>query len=347
MRRRCAGHSEGVDVTTHPAPSCLTLTRLYEGGAVVAEGFPADEAATKLDEHPDAVLWLDLLDPDEDDLRAVAATFELHPLAVEDAVHDHQRPKLDRYRKHLFMNVYAVVLDTGGQLPGLGKHEISAFITDRALITARKSDFDVRHFVERWDADAELSKSGVSYLVYGLLDVVVDGHLATARMLDEAMDSTEDVILEEGGAPRHVRRYGFALRKVLAALRRPVLPMTDLVTQAMHADTNLVDDHMAPYFRDVEDHARRATETIDAAWERINGLLAADMNEQGNELNDITRKLAAWAAIIAVPTAVSGFYGQNVPYPGYGHFSGFLVSTVVMVALAAGLYVMLRRRGWL
>jgi magnesium transporter len=337
-----------VNVTKHPAPSCPTHTRLYEDGAVVAEGFPAEEISARLEEHPKAVLWLDLYDPDETDLQAVAAEFALHPLAVEDAVHDHQRPKLDRYPGHLFMNVYAVEVRTDGPAPELRKAEISSFITERALITVRKSPSDTRPFIERWDADAELGATGgVGFLVYGLLDVVVDGHYAAAHLLDEAMDKTEDIILEEGGAPRSVRRYGFALRKVLAAVRRAVVPMTDLIGQVMRADNHLVTDDLAPYYRDVDDHARRATETIDGARERINGLLEADLNEQSNELNDITRKLAAWAAIIAVPTALTGYFGQNLPYPGYEKFWGFVLSTVLIVALAGGLYWYLKRRGWL
>jgi magnesium transporter len=336
-----------VNVKEHPAPTCPTHTRLYEGGGVVAEGFGPEEIAAKLEERPKAVLWLDLYDPDENDMKAVAAEFALHPLAVEDAVHDHQRPKLDRYPGHLFMNVYAVHVEMEST-PRLHKAEISAFITERALITVRKSPSDTKQFVQRWDQDAELGAAGgIGFLVYGLLDVVVDGQFAAARQVDVAMDNTEDIILEEGGAPRQVRKYGFALRKVIAEVRRPVAPMPDLIEQVMRADIHLVTEHLAPYYRDVDDHARRATETIDIARDRINSLLEADLNEQSNALNDITRKLAAWAAIIAVPTAVTGYFGQNLPYPGYEKWWGFVFSTMLIVVMAAGLYLYLKRRGWL
>jgi magnesium transporter len=335
-------------VTDTPAPSCPTHTRLYEAGEVVAEGFGPHEIAEKLREHPKAVLWLDLFDPDEDDLKIVAAEFRLHPLAVEDAVHDHQRPKVDRYPGHLFVNVYDVSVDLDGPGPRMHKTEISSFITERALITVRKSESDTGRFVERWDADAGLAPAGgVGFLVYGLLDVIVDGQFAAARRLDEAMDKTEDAMLEESGAPRSVRLYGFGLRKTLATLRRPVAPMVGLIADVMHADADLVDEHLAPYYRDIDDHARRAIDTIDHARERINGLLDADLNEQSNALNDVTRKLAAWAAIIAVPTALTGFYGQNVPYPGYERYWGFLSSLLLIAFSATGLYVYLKRRGWL
>jgi len=334
-------------VTPLPTPSCPTLTRLYVDGKVIAEGFGADEVPAKLDEHPDAVLWLDFLDPGIEDLQPVAHEFNLHPLAVEDAVQDHERPKLDRYRNHLFMNIYAVNIEHNQGSPTLIKHEISSFITERALITVRKSAADIDALLERWDSQPEGVKGGVGFLVYGLLDLIVDGQFAAATSLDESMDKTEDQILDEGGAPRAVRRYGFALRKTLAALHRPVAPMPGLITQVMRSDLDFISDHLAPYFRDVDDHAQRATETIDNARDRINVLLQSDLNEQSNELNDITRKLAAWAAIIAVPTAVTGFFGQNLPYWGYEKFSGFVFSSILIVVMAGALYLYLKRRGWL
>jgi magnesium transporter len=115
----------------------------------------------------------------------------------------------------------------------------------------------------------------------------------------------------------------------------------------MRPDTNLVTQELEPYYRDVDDHARRATDAIETARERINSLLEADLNEQSNELNNVTRKLAAWAAIIAVPTALTGYFGQNVPYPGYEKWWGFLLSLGLMAVAAGGLYWYLKRRGWL
>ena len=336
-----------MDPTEHHAPSCPTHTRLYENGRVVAEGFDAGEIAAKMDEFPKAVLWLDLYDPDENDLRVVAAEFSLHPLAVEDAVHDHERPKLDRYPGHLFMNVYAVDFESDGEKPRLHKAEISSFITERALITVRKSPSDTSRFVERWDAHAQLGTAGVGFLLYGLLDVIVDGHSAVAQRIDQAMDKTEDIILEEGGAPRKIRRHGFALRRSLAELRRAVAPMPDLVAEVIRPDNQLIDENIAPYYRDVDDHARHASDTIEHARDRINGLLEADLTEQSNQLNNITRKLAAWAAIIAVPTAITGYFGQNLPYPGYARYWGFVLSTAVIAVTAGGLYWYLKRRGWL
>jgi magnesium transporter len=320
--------------------------RLYENGKVIAEGFSAEDAPRLLDEHSDAVLWLDLFDPDTADLQAVGADFKLHPLAIEDAVQDHERPKLERYPGHLFLNVYAV--DIATDATQFGKTEVSAFVTERALITVRKSPSDTSRFVQRWESDATLAaKGGVAFLLYGLLDVVVDGHYAAAQRLDSGMDGVEDQLLEEGGAPRPVRRHAIALRKIVAALRRAVAPMPELVGRAMRADLGLVDDGLRPYYRDVEDHAMHTVDEVEHLRDRIEGLLQADLTEQSNVLNDITRKLAAWAAIIAVPTALTGYFGQNLPYPGFEKFWGFLLSSLLILLSAGGLYLYLKKRGWL
>ena len=333
---------------TVTAPSCPTAVRLYEHGKVIAENFDAEEIHTRLAERPDAVLWLDLYDPDENDLSAVAGEFGLHPLAIEDAVQDHERPKLDRYPNSLFLNVYAVDVSTEPDEPPFGKTEISAFVTERALITVRKGPSDTAKFIERWDADAKLSAAGgVAFLLYGLLDVIVDGHVAAAQQLDVAMDSVEDVVLEDGGAPRAVRKHGIRLRKTVAALRRAVEPMVDIVARAGRSDVGPIDENLAPYYRDVEDHARHAVDQVEHLRDRIEGLLQADLTEQSNVLNDITRKLAAWAAVIAVPTALTGYFGQNVPYPGYGHFWGWVQSMVLVIVTAGGLYLYLKRKHWL
>ncbi|BAL91719.1 putative CorA-like magnesium transporter [Actinoplanes missouriensis 431] len=331
-------------------------TRLYAHGHVVAEDFPVAETGERLRAAPDAVAWIDLLNPDQAALQTVADAFHLHPLAVEDALQQHERPKLERYDKHLFMNVYAVRLEDRTA----HKVEISAFVTERALITVHKAPGDVDVLVRRWDADIELGASGgVNFLVYGLLDTVVDSQQKVARTLDEAMDQAEDALLEEGGAPRSVRLYGFALRKALSALRRAVAPMPDVVRRAVQADIGhgaeesaragdpADGERLRPYYRDVEDHAQQTFELIEHSLTRINELLDADLAEQSNVLNEVTRKLAAWAAIIAVPTALTGYFGQNLPYPGYEQPWGFVISTVLIVVSAAGLYVFLRKRGWL
>jgi magnesium transporter len=340
------GGPAAASVTSAIPPRCPTRTRLYRSGQLLCEGFPAEELSERLAADTEAVVWLDLYDPDQGDLGIVTEEFGLHPLAVEDAIHPHQRPKVDRYRTHLFANVYAVALDDRRRALTTG--EISMFITPRALITVRKDDFDIDALIARWDLNTELINAGnqVSALVYGLLDAVVDGHYHAVEELDDAIDELQTHLFQ-ARTNIDIRRHAYELGADLATLRRIVAPMQDVVSRLMRPDSQLRDSTFDAYYQDVHDHTLRTTETVDAAIDRVDRMANAQLNEQGAQLNEITRKLAAWAAIIAVPTAVTGFYGQNVPYPGFGHHSGFLASCLVMVALAGALFVYLRRRHWL
>jgi magnesium transporter len=333
-------------VTKAVPPRCPTRTRLYRAGTLIDEGFPAETLSDRLAADEDAVAWLDLYDPSNDDLRIVVDEFGLHPLAVEDAISTHQRAKVDRYRTHLFANMYAVSLrdDAGNLVVG----EISMFVTPRALITVRKQDFDIDALIARWDLNADLvtARNQVSTLVYGLLDAVVDGHYAAVEQLDDEIDDLQERLFK-ANAGVDIRRRAYELGASIAALRRLVAPMQEVVARFMRADAHLLDEVLQPYYQDVNDHARHGAESLDAARDRVDRIADTQLNEQSAELNEITKRLAAWAAIIAVPTAVTGFYGQNVPYPGFGHFGGFLTSCAVMVVLAGALFLYLRKRNWL
>ena len=211
-----------ASVSAAQPPKCPTRTRLYRGAVVVDEGFPAEDIKGLLEADGEAMVWLDLYDPDQADLQILVEEFGLHPLAVEDAVVDHQRPKLDRYHTHLFANMYAVEFDDGGG-EELRTSELSAFITPKALITVRKAAFDIDALLDRWDAAGELAGGGVGFLVHGLLDAIVDGHHRAVEQLDDAVDRLEDRLFERP-RPRDLRRRGFELRKTVSQLRRVVVP---------------------------------------------------------------------------------------------------------------------------
>jgi magnesium transporter len=320
-------------------------TRLYRQGVLEAKDFPAAQISDYLQE-PGTVVWLDLCEPDRADLEVISAEFGLHPLAVEDAVQQHERPKLDRYQDHAFLTAYAVDLD-----PATGKlttSELAAFITPRALITVRKDlGFDIDGVVARWDGSADLAAHGVGFLLWGLLDVVVDGHFATVQQLDEALEGLEDLLFDARPHGAEVQRRSFELRKSLVVLRRLVLPMREVVNTLLRRDLGLVDEAMAPYFQDVYDHVLRATEWTESLRDLVSTILETNLTIQGNRLNSIMKKVTSWAAIIAVPTAVTGFYGMNVPYPGFGQHAGFVASAVLLVVLSGGLYLLFKRLDWL
>jgi magnesium transporter len=316
---------------------------VYRNGRVVKEDFPVDDVSNHLSE-PDTVIWVDLCAPSPEHVRTVGEELGLHALAVEDAIESHQRPKLDRYVDHAFLSMYAVSSDSDG---GLHLSEVDAFVTPSALVTIRRDEaFDIQDVVRRWDDSPDLAKYGVGFLLHGLVDHVVDGHFDAVQALDDDIEQLEDILFDEG-SNIDIQRRSFSLRKNLVSLRRVVTPMREVVNSLMRRDLGIVTNPMRPYYEDVYDHVLRATEWTDSLRDLVTTILETNLTIQGNRLNVITKQVTSWAAIIAVPTAVTGFYGQNVPYPGFAHMSGFVWSSIIIVVLSVSLYFIFRRRGWL
>ena len=318
---------------------------MYRNGNLEAEDFPLGAISEHL-ESPDSVVWVDMCAPDAADLHTVAAELGLHELAVEDALSERQRPKLDHYASHDFLSAYAVAFDA---LAGrLATSEIAVFIMPSALITVRKDEhFDIEQVVARWDASPDLVKFGVGALLYGLVDFVIDSHFTAVQSLDEQIEDIEDLLFDDRANSSDVQRRSYDLRKSLVLLRRVVLPMREVINTLMRRDTHALGPELVPYYQDVYDHVLRATEWTESLRDMVTSILETNLTIQGNRLNVISKKVTGWAAIIAVPTAVTGFYGQNVPYPGFSHISGFYASTIVIAVLSVLLYVVFRRNDWL
>ncbi|TNC23572.1 magnesium transporter CorA family protein [Amycolatopsis alkalitolerans] len=323
----------------------MTRTRAYRDGVLEAEDFPAELLSDYL-RDVNVTVWMDLCAPAEDDLAMAADELGLHALAIEDAVSEHQRAKLDHYDTHCFLTAYGVKLDEESGI--LAAAEIDAFVTERALVTVRKSErFDIDAVLARWDSATELGKSGVGYLLHGLLDYIVDGYFSAVQSLDDQIEALEDMVFDDTVDHKEMQRRSLYLRKSLTKLRRVVLPMREVVNSLMRRDLGVVDDVMGPYFQDVYDHVLRATEWTESLRDLVTTVRETQLTIQGNRLNVIMKKLTGWAAIIAVPTAITGFYGQNVPYPGFSQWSGFITSTVAILLIAGALYALFKRRDWL
>ena len=323
----------------------MAFTRCYRTGVLVDEGFPLGE----LDEHlsqEHAIVWVDLYRPSLEELLSVGDDLGLHTLAVEDATTERQRPKFHHYENHDFLSAYAARLD-----PDTGElvtAEIAAFVTPKALVTVRKDDhFPIDDLLEHLDQDAALTSHGVGALVHGLLDFVVDGYFDTVQTLDDQIEGLEDLLFDERPRESIVQRQSFELRKDLARVRRVVLPMREVVNTLMRRDVALVPPGMAPYYQDLYDHVLRAIEWTDSLRDLLSTIVETNLTIQGNRLNIITKKVTSWAAIIAVPTAITGFYGQNLPFPGFADGSGLLTSSLLIVVLSVALYITFKRKGWL
>ena len=324
---------------------CQARTRLYRDGRLELEGFPVADISEYLADES-VTIWLDLHDPDQDDLAVLSEEFGLHPLAVKDALRHSQRPKLDRYPSHLFLTAYAARLDTGtGEL---ATSELAAFITSQALITVRKDDgLDIGAVVQRWDENPDLAKFGVGYLLYGLLDYIVDGQFEAVQSLDDCMEELEDWLFDNVPRGLEVQRRSFQLRKSLVLLRRIVIPMSEVVGELMRHDLRIVGDDLMPYYQGVYDQALRAAEWTDSLRDLVTSILETNLIIQGNRLNVITKKVTGWAAIIAIPTLITGFFGMNVPYPGFGEKAGLAASIATIALAALVLYLIFKRKDWL
>jgi magnesium transporter len=324
---------------------CRARTRLYRDGVLERQGFPVAEISDYMADDA-VVIWLDLHDPDRSDLAVLSDEFGLHAVAIENAVNRGQRPKIDRYQSYLFLNAYGAQLEAGtGELV---TSELAAFVTARALITVRKDDgLDIGAVVDRWDASPELAQFGVGYLLYGLLDYVVDTHFDAVQSMDDAVETLEDQLFADAPQNLQVQRRSFELRKSLVLLRRIVIPMREVVNTLMRRDLHVVGADLVPYYQDVYDHVLRAAEWTDSLRDLVNSILETNLTIQGNRMNVITKKVTSWAAIIAVPTFITGFYGMNVPYPGFSRTAGLTASITIMVIAALVLYTIFKRKDWL
>ena len=322
----------------------MATTRLYKNGELVEKDFPVDDISDYLGK-PEYTIWADFVDPGEADLADIAEELNLHRLAVEDAVTDHQRAKLDQYDSHKFLVAYYAHYDTDAW--AVSKSEIKAFITHNAFVTVHDPDFDIETVVKRWDDIAELAKHGVAYLLWGVLDVVVDSQLTAVQAIDSDSDELEEQLFSEDSREKDVERRSFELRKALVILRRSVLPMRDILSTVIRHENGADDKAMVPYFQDVYDHVLRTTEWTDTVRDLISTILDTNIGLRGNRMNLIMKKVTSWAAIIAIPTAITGFFGQNLAFPGYGTFWGVVVSTAVIAATAGGLYLSFKKRDWL
>ncbi len=319
-------------------------TRLWRNGVLEKEDFPFADVSDYLCQ-PDCMVWADLTDPDADLLDQLSEELSLDKLAIEDALAHFERPKTSRYAGHLFLTAYALKLDrTTGDLDF---EQVSAFMLERAFVTVhRKNCFDVTEIARRWDDNADLMGHGVRALAWGMLDVLVDGHFEVVQALDDELEDLEDILFDQSPRSQRVQRRTYTLRKSLVRARRAILPMREVVNTLMRRDLELPGP-LRPYYEDLYDHVLRAGEWTESLRDMVSSAFETNLSLQDARLNTIMKKLTAYTVMIAIPTAVTGFYGQNVPYPGFGHHNGYLTSLTIIVVLCALLVLLFKRNGWL
>jgi len=336
--------------TVAPLPNTSAVrTRLWSDGVLLAENFPLADVSRHLAEQA-ALVWIDLCNPDPALLTELAGELGLDERAVRDV--DGERTKATRYATHTFLTVYGT--GVGPIIPGdiesrLLTARISIFVLPTAVVTVRHENdplrpvFDIDEVVRRWDDNSDLLRKGSPALLHELLDVVVDEQFDTIQQLDDAIEALEDGLFDDTGDNRTIQRNTYRLRKELVELRRIVLPMREVVNTIRRSDSADLDG----WYADLYDNVIRAGEWTESLRDMITTVFETNLSLQDARLNIVVKKLTGWAAIIAVPTLVTGWYGQNVPYPGFSQVSGVVTSALLSVITSVVLYVMFRRRGWI
>ncbi|MDO5711277.1 MAG: magnesium transporter CorA family protein [Micrococcales bacterium] len=346
---------------------CIQAVLIWAAGEVIAREIAADRLVAAV-EDPDTLVWVDLVNPTQEDLTRLVSELGLSPRSVEDAMAPHERPKVTRHAGHLFFQTYATTLDLptprgpedadamatdlaarsaatrGGRL---SLSRVSGYVLPRALVTVRLDDkFDMLEVVRRWEQDYDLTAHAVGALVHGLLDVIVDGHFDTIQQIDDAIEELESILFEDRLAGRDFLQVVYGVRKNLVQLRRVVLPMREVVNGLLRHRLSGQAELDAEY-SDLYDHVLRAAEWTESLRDMVTTLFETHLSLTDNHLNTVMKKLASWAAIIAVPTAITGWFGQNVPYPGFSQTTGLWMSVVLIIVLSAGLFAAFKSRDWL
>ncbi|MFW3170557.1 magnesium/cobalt transporter CorA [Geodermatophilus sp. CPCC 206100] len=296
-------------------------------------------------------VWLGLYAPTEVELGAIAERYGLHPLAVEDAVYAHQRPKLERYDDGLFMVLKTATYVEHDQLTATSEvvdtGEVMVFLGSNYVITVRHGEHggltDLRHTME---SQPDLLCLGPAAVLYAVADHVVDAFVDVASAVEEDVDELEAAVFSDRRSDDIGRLY--QLKRELMSLRRAVSPLEVPLQKLSERQIDVVPEAMRSYFRDVEDHAIRVRDQVSGLDELLTSILQASLARTSQADNEDMRKISAWAGIIAVPTAIAGIYGMNFEFMPelkwrYGYFMVLLVILSVCVALYRGF----KRNGWL
>ena len=314
---------------------------VYRDGQRVGEQIPLEE----LYEHSrdrNAFAWIGLVEPTPDEFDAVRREFGLHELAVEDAISAHQRPKLEAYGDSLF-----VVLKTASYLDDrIEFGEILIFVGDQFLVTVRHGDGGLHDVRERLESRPDLLGHGPMAALYGILDHVVDDYLPVVEELDADIREVEIQVFSPSNDRPTARIY--ALNRAVLRLAQAVGPLEPVLDRLAAAGRHPMPEDMRPYFRDVHDHLLRARARIIEFRELLANILQANVTQASYRQNEDVRKISAWAAIVAVPTLITGIYGMNFEHmPELTWRFGYPLALAVMAGICITLYMQFRRIGWL
>ena len=315
---------------------------VYAGGRKIAD-VPIEEAGewSKLPGH---FVWIGLFEPSDDLLQRVQRQFDLHPLAIEDAGKAHQHPKLEQYGDGIF-----IVARTAQMVEGRIAFGETHLFVGRGYVVSVRHGASVSYTAVRQRSEAcpTVLSQGEDYIVYAILDFIVDNYTPVIQKIHAEVEAIEDTVLATTLSQPDIERL-YTLRRDLLRLRNAAGPLVEVCNRLEHAQLMLIDKEMQPLFRDVTDHVRRVREEIDALREVLAFAFEASLMAGQAQQTVIARRLAAWAAILAVPTAIAGIYGMNFEHmPELKWAYGYYLVIGIIIAICTTLYVQFRRNGWL
>lgn len=320
----------------------VVAAAVYQDGRKIAD-IDIDEAGewAKREGH---VVWIGLYEPSLQLLERVGAQFSLHQLAIEDAVKAHQVPKLEEYDDSAFIVCRTAQIYEGRIAFG----ETHIFVGVGYVVTVRHgASSSYSQVRERCEARAERLTEGEDFIVYAILDFIVDNYFPVLDAINNQVEDIEDHVLATTMGKAEIEQL-YSLRRDLLQLRNAVTPLADVCRRLERSDVVAIDREMRPHFRDVRDHLRRVQERIDTMRETLAFAFESSLMNAQMQQTDISRRLAAWAAILAVPTAIAGIYGMNFKdMPELEWKYGYYAVLGVTASICAYLYYRLRRAGWL
>jgi magnesium transporter len=313
---------------------------VYQDGRRRAGALPLDQAC-EAGQEPGAFVWVGLVEPTADEFEAMRREFALHPLAVEDALSAHERPKLERYGDMTFVVLKSAEYRDEAEEVRFG--QVMVFVGESFVITVRHGEgADLAAVRRRVEGDPAALRRGTAGALHAIVDAVVDGYEPVVTGLQNDVDEAEQELF--GGSSSQVTVRIYKLGREVLGFSRAVAPLVAPVEHLVRQG----DEELRSYFRDVYDHLVRINQQVEAMHELLSSLLQANLTQVSVRQNEDMRKISAWVAILAVPTMIAGIYGMNFEHmPELRWELGYPAVLTVIAVICTGLYVRFKRSGWL
>jgi magnesium transporter len=323
-------HGPGAWLASRP----VITARMFENGSFKEVPTPDVSDLLGADHR---ILWVDLVEPTEEDLACVQEEFSLHPLALEDIRERHQRPKIETYPDHSFLVAYT-----------RGLYEIEMFVGAGWLVTVGPEGYNTDSVRARFER-VHVAEPTVGYLVYVLLDEIVDGYFGTTDELEDQLEDLEERIFSERlPDEKEIQADLFAVRRRLLEFRRVVVPLRDVVQVLLRREADWVDDVTATHLQDVYDHVLRAVDVIDSQRELMANSVDAHLAIISNRVNDVMKRMTSWGAILLGSTLVAGIYGMNFEHMPELHWTlGYPFALGLMATITVVGYHYFKGKEWL